>query len=83
MVADKKVTFTNTEAKIMAILEDGEAHSREELHKCLWDEYAAVTTVNVHLTHLRTKLRPIGKEIVRTTVNREYGYRLVSFHIPS
>ena len=56
--------FTPTQRKILDVLSDGQGHSTEELRKCLWDELTDVSTVRVHLTQMRAKLRPIGQDIL-------------------
>ena len=56
--------FTPTQQKIIDMLSDGKPHSRKELKRCLPDELAELKTVNVHIAHIRLKLRPLGEDII-------------------
>ncbi len=56
--------FTPTQQRIIDVLSDGKPHSRKELKGCLPDELAELKTVNVHIAHIRVKLRPIGEDII-------------------
>ena len=66
--------FTPTEISILEVLSDGESHSRYEVLDCL-DEYTCMTTLRVHISNMRKKLRPQGHEIVCEIVNRGTHYR--------
>jgi hypothetical protein len=52
-VRDNKVItldqLTTIQKRMLRILEDGEPHSREELHKCLQDELASLAAIQHHL----------------------------------
>ena len=49
---------------MLELLSDGLPHTREELHACLWDENANLSTVKVHISIIRRTLRPLGEDIV-------------------
>lgn len=49
--------LTPTESRIVAMLSDGQAHSREELCSCLYDELS-VSSLRVHILNIRRKLPP-------------------------
>jgi DNA-binding response OmpR family regulator len=57
--------YTPTQQRMLAILADGMPHTREELHTCINDDLADMHVVNVHISLLRRKLRPIGQDIVK------------------
>ncbi len=56
--------LTNVQKKIMDVLSDGMAHLDEELLLCLSDDLGTMANVRPHLTDLRKKLRPRGRDIV-------------------
>lgn len=56
--------FTATEQRIMDLLADGKRHTRDELFSCLEDEMQKKDNVNVHLTYIRRKIRPVGHDII-------------------
>ncbi len=68
-------TFTPTEQRILALLADGNAHSKIELDRCLNDDMAGANTLNTHLTNIRRKLSPIGQTVY---CNRQNGCVLYS-----
>lgn len=49
--------LTPTEQRFYDLLKDGKPHGILELRALLWDELASVSTVRVHVSHLREKLR--------------------------
>jgi hypothetical protein len=49
---------------MLAVLSDGMAHSREELHACLMDELGVERNIHYHLSTMRPKLRRSGMDIV-------------------
>lgn len=57
-------TFTPTESRLLAVLADGQPHSRRELHACLPDDLGALSNIQPHLTVLRRRLRLRGEDIV-------------------
>ena len=72
-----QVEFTETEQKIMNVLSDGNCHLMKELQLCLYDTLSPSTTVHVHLTAIRNKLRPIGQNISTTYQDGVFYYRHV------
>ena len=69
--------FTPTEKRILTVLSDGQAHRREELHKCLPDELAALEAIQPHISRLRKKLSPVGEDIICTLKARQIHYQHV------
>ena len=74
---DARPTFTPTQQRIVDLLSDGRAHTREEVQKCLVDELGPVENIRPHLTSLRKILRPHGKDIACQLLNRKSYYVLV------
>ncbi len=70
-------TFTKTETAILALLSDGEPHTRAELRACLSDDMAAESAVRLHVMRIRRKLKPVGEHIVCEWVQRRCEYRHV------
>ena len=69
--------FTETEKRMLQVLADGMAHTREELHACLPDELSALSAIKRHLTEIRKKLRPQGQDIICQLKDRRPLYRHV------
>lgn len=69
--------FTKTEARILRLLADGQAHTRREIHACLWDEESALTAIQFHISKIRQALQPIGQTIVCELHNSRICYRHV------
>ena len=69
--------FTRTERRMMEILADGLPHSRRELHACLPDELGELRNIWTHISRIRKKVRPKGREIVCEIWQRTVHYRLV------
>lgn len=63
--------------RMMELLADGRAHTRAELHACLWDTESDVKNVRSHIALLRREIRPQGQDIVCEILNRVTYYRLV------
>lgn len=71
------VPLTPTQRRIMDLLSDGKLHTKQELRDtCGNDEYIDKNTVNVYLTNLRKKIRPIGQDVVCEIHNQVAYYRL-------
>lgn len=68
--------FTPTQMKLLAVLADGEPHSRDELIRCL-DETADARNLKTHICNLRGKLRRVGHDVVCQYVRRGLHYRHV------
>lgn len=52
--------LTPTQRKMLRVLCDGEAHTRQELHACLPDELSALSSIHKHLHNLKAWLKPKG-----------------------
>jgi hypothetical protein len=76
-------SLTRTEQKIYDTLSDGLAHKFEEIYACLPNGKSKPTTVNVHLTKMRKKLRPRGLDIVCVFITRQRQYRMIRPLYPS
>ena len=72
-------TLTPTQRRMMAVLEDGALHTRQELHACLDDELAPVdgNAIPMHICKLRRLLRPFGRDIAFHRVARVGHYQIV------
>lgn len=71
------VSFTPTEERILEVLGDGVRHKRKELHRCLSDELTNVKTIQFHLSKIRQKIRPMGRDIVCIFNNQTIWYQMV------
>ncbi len=69
--------YTPTQEKILEVLADGTPHGRQELINCLDDAFADRRNLNVHLSNLRARMRPIGEDIVCRIVSRRICYQHV------
>lgn len=69
--------YTPTEAAMLRVLADGQAHLREELHSCLPDELSSLSAIHRHISSIRKRLRLSGQTIVCELRNRRYYYRHV------
>jgi hypothetical protein len=69
--------YTPTQQRIMLVLGDGAAHTRQELRDCLEDELAGRSALSFHLSNIRKYLRPKGQDIVCCLQNKRIMYRLV------
>lgn len=72
-----KNKFTPTQQKMMDLFSDGESHTRQELHGCLYDNHpdASLSNIIAHIRGIRVKIRPAGEDIVCEMVNRKPCYR--------
>ena len=70
--------FTPTQTRLMEILKDGHAHPVAQLWACLGDEQANPNNLRMHLSILRTKLRPTGKGILCDERGETTRYILVN-----
>lgn len=69
--------FTKTQNAMLAVLSDGQPHTREELHKCLPDELSEMSAVRFHISNIRKVLRPKGQDIVCELKYGKIHYRHV------
>lgn len=67
--------------RMMAVLADGERHTRDELFPCIGDELSSIENLKVHITLLRKSLVQQGKflngYIEYTETGRVFSYRVV------
>lgn len=68
--------LTKTQKRLLDLMQDGLPHSRPELHRLLYDELADKKTINVHLCHIRKKLKD-DLQIICELYKRNLYYRLV------
>jgi DNA-binding winged helix-turn-helix (wHTH) protein len=57
-------SFTPIEARIIQVLSDGMAHTRQELHQCLDDDLSRLSSIQFHISNIRRKLRGRGEDVV-------------------
>jgi DNA-binding winged helix-turn-helix (wHTH) protein len=69
--------FTRTETRILNLLNDGLHHKRDEVFKCLDDEWASNAALQSHISKIRAKLRPLGQDIALERRNWASWYRRV------
>jgi DNA-binding CsgD family transcriptional regulator len=74
--------FTKTETAILALLSDGERHTRGEIHGCLSDDLATDSAVKFHLSNIRQKLRQRGEDILCELSYRKIFYRHIRQLLP-
>lgn len=55
--------FSAIEQKIIDILSDGQRHTREELHSCLYDDQGSFNNIQAHISNIRKKIRLRGEDI--------------------
>jgi hypothetical protein len=67
--------FSPIQIKMLAVLADGLAHTRRELHACLYDELSNLSTIQRHLSVIRQKLRVIDQDIICELQFRRICYR--------
>lgn len=64
--------------KMLAILSDGQPHSRQELFACLYEQDAPLSNIKIHITAVRKMVRPRGLDVVlRLTNTYARRYQLV------
>lgn len=56
--------YTPIERKLLDMLSDGRPHHRAELHALAWDRQDRLQNMQIHISNLRKKLRPKGRDIV-------------------
>src|SRR5579884_2496539 len=60
MLDDLPVSLTPIQRRMFTVLRDRHFHTRQELHACLDDELAALTSIQFHISRLRANLRHHG-----------------------
>ena len=69
--------FTETERKILDLLEDGKPHRRKEVILTFGDEFTSRAALSIHLHRIRKVLNPKGQDVICQFLQRGYWYRWV------
>jgi hypothetical protein len=69
--------LTPTQRRMLSLLADGLPHTREELHACLNDEQADLSSIQGPISNLRKLMRPHGHDIICELHKRAISYRHV------
>ena len=67
---------------MLAVLADGQPHTRDELHACLPDELGPGSNIRPHLSAIRKRLRLIGEDVICEWKDRKYLYRHIRLLTP-
>ena len=78
----KGIEFKPIEAKMAAILEDGQPHLADELHTCLYDELSPRGNISPHLSGIRKKIAVYDLAVVIVYIKRKVHYQLVRKYTP-
>ena len=78
---DSHRALTPTLQRILAVLQDGQPHPRDELRACLNDDLANIYAFRRHLSQLRKQLRLQGLEIISQRVKPSKGKPRLQFRI--
>jgi hypothetical protein len=70
-----KVRFTPSERKILRLLQDGEAHLRDDILACIGDSQTDRSAVAKHMCLLRAKLIILGQDISCVLHKGKIAYR--------
>lgn len=70
--------FTPTEQRIIDVLSDGMRHKQDELLKCIEDELATPSNLYSHISRIRKKIHPIGRDVVCRVTGWRRQYQLMS-----
>lgn len=76
-IEEARSRLTVTQRKMLDVLSDGMAHTREELRACLPDDLAANASISNHLRAIREVLRELGQTILTQYQKRRVIYRHV------
>lgn len=68
--------FTETEERVLRVLDDGLPHHPQELVEAI-DTQADKNTLSVHLVSIRKKLRPVGHDVLTEYIHHKAFYRHV------
>lgn len=75
------VQFTDTEQRLMNLLNDGNGHPASQLRAAIPDELAGKTALQAHLSRIRVKLRGERMDILyRNHVDAYYLVRIGRSH---
>lgn len=80
-VSDLGLSFTPTEAKLLALFDDGGFCTREDLMACL-DEMATPGNLHVHLQRIRNKLMRVNQTVCCLVRGRKRIYRRMIYYVP-
>lgn len=80
LTSSRDLTFT--QYRMVELLRDERPHTRFELHRCLRDPLASLTTMRMHISLLRKKLKLHGYGITWELLSGESYYRLVRLSPP-
>ena len=69
--------FTPIEQAMLDILDDGQPHPLKELHACLYDTMSPLKNARNHVSNIRRKLRPRGRDILVQFIDHKINYRQV------
>jgi len=69
--------FTPIQQRILEVLSDGHAHTRDEVLRCLDDDTASYSNLHPHITTIRKKLIRQGQHISCELRGRSIFYRHV------
>lgn len=73
------INFTKTETALLDLFGDGQLHSVDELldvvRTALDDDQVSRKNLQDHISNIRTKISPMGMEIVNTIKYRRLYYR--------
>lgn len=69
--------FTPTQRRILTVLSDGACHPHEELATCLNDDLAGPKALDMMISLIRKKLRPLGQNIICETFDDRKTFRHV------
>jgi len=69
--------FTDTEERILALLQDGKPHTRKEVRCSIGDEHTSLKSVSFHLSNIRKVLNPKGHDIICEFRHKNISYRWV------
>lgn len=66
--------------RMMAVLADGERHTRDELFPCVGDELSSIANLRTHVTILRKQLAEQGK-FVNSYIDYTESGSVISYQI--
>ncbi len=73
----KEQGFTPTERRLLVVLEDGKAHPASQLMRELNDDLTEKTTLVMHISNMRAKLRARGEDVGSfLDIDRKLFYQL-------
>lgn len=81
-LSDVQLYFTPMEKRILAVLNDGDLHKRDELMLCLEDSLANPDNLHAHLKNIRKKLLTISQTICCVVLGRRRFYRRMILFVP-